>query len=310
MGTHKKRAFTLIELLVVIAIIAILAAILFPVFAQARVAAKNTQVLSNAKQHGLAALMYAGDFDDMFPPVAGFTGGWTLPSFMALINPYIRNIGIIIDPFAPATVDSNPFVLNSVWAMAPRRTASTLCPTSPTDSSACAFGRYNPRTLVEITNGERWIRDGIAGVWRQQPPTDGWHNWAAFFFRDNVPSMTQSAVARPSETMLIAQANHFDMMWSHDWNPDEAMRYWGDPPFNLFGHMNMNTAPAGRVGASGVQAGNIPVGQTSLAVWPTGRNVMVYTDGHARSQPWMRLHSRSVSLGTVRYLAYAAPEVP
>lgn len=63
-----KRAFTLIELLVVIAIIAILAAILFPVFAQAKLAAKKTADLSNAKQIGLAAHMYATDVDDMLPP--------------------------------------------------------------------------------------------------------------------------------------------------------------------------------------------------------------------------------------------------
>lgn len=62
-----KKAFTLIELLVVIAIIAILAAILFPVFAQARTAAKKTVSISNAKQQGLGLIMYAGDNDDMWP---------------------------------------------------------------------------------------------------------------------------------------------------------------------------------------------------------------------------------------------------
>jgi prepilin-type N-terminal cleavage/methylation domain-containing protein len=62
-----KRAFTLIELLVVIAIIAILAAILFPVFAQAKVAAKKTSALSNIKQTGTATQMYLSDWDDRFP---------------------------------------------------------------------------------------------------------------------------------------------------------------------------------------------------------------------------------------------------
>jgi len=59
-----KKAFTLIELLVVIAIIAILAAILFPVFAQAKLAAKKTSDLSNLKQLGLASIMYGNDYDD------------------------------------------------------------------------------------------------------------------------------------------------------------------------------------------------------------------------------------------------------
>lgn len=62
-----KRAFTLIELLVVIAIIAILAAILFPVFAQAKVAAKKTQSLSQVKQMGTSSQIYLADYDDNFP---------------------------------------------------------------------------------------------------------------------------------------------------------------------------------------------------------------------------------------------------
>jgi prepilin-type N-terminal cleavage/methylation domain-containing protein len=63
-----KRAFTLIELLVVIAIIAILAAILFPVFAQAKLAAKKTRALAQMKQLGTAVYMYAADYDDYFVP--------------------------------------------------------------------------------------------------------------------------------------------------------------------------------------------------------------------------------------------------
>src|SRR5579862_9447937 len=62
-----KKAFTLIELLVVIAIIAILAAILFPVFAQAKLAAKKAVSLSNQKQIGLGVILYTNDYDDMYP---------------------------------------------------------------------------------------------------------------------------------------------------------------------------------------------------------------------------------------------------
>lgn len=63
----KRNAFTLIELLVVIAIIAILAAILFPVFAQAKEAAKKTQSISNLKQTGTSFMIYSTDYDDRFP---------------------------------------------------------------------------------------------------------------------------------------------------------------------------------------------------------------------------------------------------
>jgi prepilin-type N-terminal cleavage/methylation domain-containing protein/prepilin-type processing-associated H-X9-DG protein len=69
----SPNAFTLIELLVVIAIIAILAAILFPVFAQARESARQTTCLSNLKQIGLAHMMYLQDYDETFVPVGGTT---------------------------------------------------------------------------------------------------------------------------------------------------------------------------------------------------------------------------------------------
>ena len=78
-----KHAFTLIELLVVIAIIAILAAILFPVFAQARESARQTTCLSNMRQIGLAVRMYTQDYDETLPifyvyntqPAADITAG-------------------------------------------------------------------------------------------------------------------------------------------------------------------------------------------------------------------------------------------
>jgi len=75
----NRKAFTLIELLVVIAIIAILAAILFPVFAQAKLAAKKSSDLSNQKQMDLAIIQYQGDSDDCFPEQTGLStalGGW------------------------------------------------------------------------------------------------------------------------------------------------------------------------------------------------------------------------------------------
>jgi len=69
-AASRSRGFTLIELLVVIAIIAILAAILFPVFARARENARRTSCLSNIKQFGLAVMQYVQDYDETYPPAA------------------------------------------------------------------------------------------------------------------------------------------------------------------------------------------------------------------------------------------------
>jgi len=90
----QRKAFTLIELLVVIAIIAILAAILFPVFAQAKLAAKKTAALSGNKQLTLAVLMYNNDSDGEFP--LAFQGtNWTGNDLWAQrVQPYTKSIGV------------------------------------------------------------------------------------------------------------------------------------------------------------------------------------------------------------------------
>jgi prepilin-type N-terminal cleavage/methylation domain-containing protein len=103
-----RRAFTLIELLVVIAIIAILAAILFPVFAQAKAQAKKTQALSNFKQQNLAYPMYENDSDDHVPPYdynLTYDVNPVNPDSVAqlLVYPYEKNIYIYNDPLDVAS---------------------------------------------------------------------------------------------------------------------------------------------------------------------------------------------------------------
>src|SRR4028118_301810 len=90
--TTHRRAFTLIELLVVIAIIAILAAILFPVFAQAREKARQSSCASNQKQIGLAILQYNQDYDEMYPMgMYGSSASGTPCSWACMIQPYTKN---------------------------------------------------------------------------------------------------------------------------------------------------------------------------------------------------------------------------
>lgn len=103
--TRMRRAFTLIELLVVIAIIAILAAILFPVFAQAKAAAKKTADLSNMSQIGKSIVMYAGDNDDHTMHVDHSTEyGWYVPLYS-----YVKSSDVFRSPAytrTPVTEDS------------------------------------------------------------------------------------------------------------------------------------------------------------------------------------------------------------
>lgn len=104
MKLNRRNAFTLIELLVVIAIIAILAAILFPVFANAREKARQSSCASNLRQINIATQMYAQDFDETYPNAqwigpAAFPPNWSFgPSAKDLVEPYVKNSGIFVCP--------------------------------------------------------------------------------------------------------------------------------------------------------------------------------------------------------------------
>jgi len=171
----QRKAFTLIELLVVIAIIAILAAILFPVFAQAREAARKTACLSNLKQIGTGFQMYAGDSDEQMPPwTANACGAYTGGSFALqylygnLVAPYIKN-GV-----DPATGN-----LGGVWAC-----PSTKASLSPI-SNTYAYNYYGLGGTSNCTG---------AGLAAGYAPFDG-PTYA-------LPSPL-SMLSRPAETILV-----------------------------------------------------------------------------------------------------------
>src|SRR5438552_4065474 len=121
---NRRTGFTLIELLVVIAIIAILAAILFPVFAQAREKARTTSCLSNTKQIGLASMMYVQDYDETFysqPWPGGCpqaqTGYWIdqpgqpVQHWATLVYPYTKNAQLFRCPSFKGTTYTASYAL-------------------------------------------------------------------------------------------------------------------------------------------------------------------------------------------------------
>jgi prepilin-type N-terminal cleavage/methylation domain-containing protein/prepilin-type processing-associated H-X9-DG protein len=120
--SRSRRGFTLIELLVVIAIIAILAAILFPVFARAREAARTSSCLSNTKQMGSAVMMYCQDYDEIFPWMwqGGAGSAWVhIPegetassnyyTWAEYIMPYIKNKAVFQCPSFKRTQAQMPY---------------------------------------------------------------------------------------------------------------------------------------------------------------------------------------------------------
>ncbi len=145
----SKRAFTLIELLVVIAIIAILAAILFPVFAQAREKARAISCLANTKQIGNALAMYTQDFDETLP-MGGWASGTSQSRWYRDLYPYVKSLDVYI---CPSKTDDAGYYRPTLYNF-PRFDGDTgLYPTSPGGYAANAnlvnYGSAS-KTLADI----------------------------------------------------------------------------------------------------------------------------------------------------------------
>jgi prepilin-type N-terminal cleavage/methylation domain-containing protein len=186
----NREGFTLIELLVVIAIIAILAGILFPVFAQAKIAAKRATSLSNTKQITLASLMYADDFDDGLPLFANGNAlavgdpGWQADTYVWTTEPYTKSLSILVDPLmgdphgffgsGPNATRANQnaypdygvnYVFLAPWIVDPR---TNLCTMS---GSVAASGGSHPSTTIFYTETYLPNEDGYYN------PTGGYSNY-------------------------------------------------------------------------------------------------------------------------------------
>jgi prepilin-type N-terminal cleavage/methylation domain-containing protein/prepilin-type processing-associated H-X9-DG protein len=224
----KAKAFTLIELLVVIAIIAILAAILFPVFAQAKTAAKKAQDLSNHKQIALGHMMYTADYDDTFCQlqfVQNNPAGYDDIVWHHVVYPYIKSAekydatagieakskgygGIFTQPSFPVRQHHGPYALHfDVF----RDGAAPWCGFQP-----CAgFAVFSQTQIDGLSEKVMMIERGVnigAGNWLQFTPWQ-W-DWTGSI-RDGSGNITRDG----AETSILAGKGDCDLPFNaNDWS--------------------------------------------------------------------------------------------
>jgi len=193
-----RKAFTLIELLVVIAIIAILAAILFPVFAQAKEAAKKTVEIAHVKQFGLAYFMYSADYDDTFP-LARTYGPGIDSTHLISVYPYVKSYQMYVSP-APKPNPVTNAAWDYIWSFGsiPRAAIKKL--------PYYTVSNYPISTALGVVGARM---DGILG-WGQFDADPGqWGAWWALWGTGvtiNVPSAQQSSLPDPAGAALLYSA--------------------------------------------------------------------------------------------------------
>jgi prepilin-type N-terminal cleavage/methylation domain-containing protein/prepilin-type processing-associated H-X9-DG protein len=166
----RRSGFTLIELLVVIAIIAILAAILFPVFAKAREKARQSSCLSNEKQISLAILQYAQDYDERFP--VGCARATTWYYWPMAVSPYMKNSQIMLCPSrSSGTYTSGKDVIgegypaagagNQHYSEYPQYGMNILI--APDNAAGISLGVVQAPADAVMMGEANWYTDGAAG---------------------------------------------------------------------------------------------------------------------------------------------------
>ncbi|HZP80052.1 MAG TPA: prepilin-type N-terminal cleavage/methylation domain-containing protein [Chthonomonadaceae bacterium] len=204
----SKHGFTLIELLVVIAIIAILAAILFPVFAQAREKARMTACLSNTRQLGTALRMYSQDFDETYPRITFIETPdyFDTYNWRNAIRPYVKNKGIFACP-------SNPFS---------RPSPGTLPVTEDFDTGRDPKGNAEGWSEEpDLTMPVSYAMNSCASTWLPATGPDA---------DPSLSALSDGAISRPADTIAIGEVaagwSDINMNWAYS-NPTSAQCQWG-----------------------------------------------------------------------------------
>jgi hypothetical protein len=237
---------------------------------------------------GTAQLMYMNDADDQFSPVSTFDAEWAIKPFSYLQQPYMKSWGIVMDPLSPATVNSDPMVIRSQWAMPPRRAATVSESEDDYTMGRSAAG-------AAFTGNKLYYFEGIAGVGKD-PVAYNWADWN--YKTGGTPSLSQTAVNAPADMIMLVQAGTYDMMWQFaNWGdgPDSFDRYWGDGTYNLYGNNDMICGPMARVRGTGETAGVVPVGTGATAKLPSANTIYVAVDGHAKNVAWKGLMGKTVT---------------
>lgn len=204
MKLSNNKAFTLIELLVVIAIIAILAAILFPVFAQAKAAAKKTSDLSNVKQLGTSANIYATDYDDSVGPADNY--GVFVASYQLAVemNPYVKSNSLWKSPlsgYKQGTIQQERSAGSPPGNMTKPDDSCIGLPTSADTTGKNYYNDVYPPTDYE-TNPALWAyrggdpcKPGNSGYAHPGPNLTSGTNATSNYVYDKTLALTSSAKA-------------------------------------------------------------------------------------------------------------------